>query len=133
MCRTERAVFIPRSNTAADNDLSDRCFAFFPDGSVVQVFFQFRTGSGINWMGENDLTCATDEALQWSVARIKEACDEQLSLCDKQLLFMDRYDILGNGIEIATYSDGSRIVGNFADEAMTFENISIPAKGYVVM
>ena len=50
-----------------------------------------------------------------------------------EVLFMDRYDILGNGIEIATYSDGSRIVGNFADEAMTFENISIPAKGYVVM
>ena len=103
-------------------------------GKPAMYFYsKFRTGGEKNWMGENDLTCATDEALRWSVAHIKEACDEQLSLCDKQLLFMDRYDILEGGIEVATYSDGSRIVGNFADEAQDFEGTCVPAKGYVVI
>lgn len=103
-------------------------------GKPAMYFYsKFRTGGQKNWMGENDLTCRTDEELRWSVARIKEAADEQLTLADMQLLFMDRYDILGNGIEIATYSDGSRIVGNFADEPVDFEGVSISAKGYVVL
>lgn len=103
-------------------------------GKPAMYFYsKFRTGGQKNWMGENDLTCRTDEELRWSVARIKEAADEQLTLADMQLLFMDRYDILGNGIEIATYSDGSRIVGNFADEPVDFEGVSISAKGYAVL
>ena len=67
------------------------------------------------------------------MARIKEASDEQLTLADKYLLFMERYDILGNGIEKATYSDGSAIVGNFSDVAAVYEGREIPAWGYVVI
>ncbi len=113
---------------------AERLSMILRGGKPAMYFYsKFRTGGQKNWMGENDLTCGDDEALRWSVARIKEACDEQLRLADKQLLFMSRYDILGNGIEIATYSDGSRVVGNFADEAIDYEGVSVPVKGYVVM
>jgi hypothetical protein len=99
----------------------------------MYFYSKFRTGGQKNWMGENDLTCATDEALRWSVARIKEACDEQLSLADKYLLFMEKYDFLENGLQKATYSDGSAIVGNFSDAPVTYEGKEIPAWGYVVI
>ena len=113
---------------------AERLSMILRGGKPAMYFYsKFRTGGALNWMGENDLTCATDEALRWSVARIKEACDEQLSLADKYLLFMDRYDILDNGIEIATYSDGSRIVGNFTDAPTVYEGNTIPAWGYVVI
>ncbi|MBE6702097.1 MAG: hypothetical protein E7585_01630 [Ruminococcaceae bacterium] len=100
---------------------------------AMYFYSKFRTGGQKNWMGENDLTCADDEALRWSVARIKEACDEHLRLADKQLLYMERYDILENGIEKATYSDGSAVVGNFSDKVALYEGKEIPAWGYVVI
>jgi hypothetical protein len=99
----------------------------------MYFYSKFRTGGQKNWMGENDLTCATDEALRWSVERIKEAAEEQMALADKQLLFMERYDILANGMEKATYSDGSAIVGNFTDTPVAYEGHTIPAWGYVVI
>ena len=103
-------------------------------GKPAMYFYsKFRTGGQKNWMGENDLTCATDEALQWSVARIKEAAEEQTRLADKQLLFMERYDFLENGIQKATYSDGSAIVGNFTAAPADYEGQTIPAWGYVVI
>ena len=103
-------------------------------GKPAMYFYsKFRTGGNGNWMGENDLTCATDEALQWSVARIKEAAEEQAALADMQLLFMERYDFFENGIQKATYSDGSAIVGNFTDAPVSYEGHTIPAWGYMVI
>ena len=52
---------------------------------------------------------------------------------DWLLLFMERYDFLGNGLQKATYSDGSAIVGNFSDAPVTYEGKEIPAWGYVVI
>ena len=102
-------------------------------GKPAMYFYsKFRSKNKKNWMGENDLTCANEAELQWSVGRVKEACDEQLRLASKQLLFMDRYDILGNGIEIATYSDGSRIVGNFSEKELSFEDKIISSMDYVI-
>ena len=103
-------------------------------GKPAMYFYsKFRTGGQKNWMGENDLTCENDEALRWSVARIKEAADEQTVFADKQLLFMRRYDILEDGIEIATYEDGSRVVGNFSDSAKDFEGNTVAPWGYLVI
>ena len=103
-------------------------------GKPAMYFYsKFRTGGQKNWMGENDLTCENDEALRWSVARIKEAADEQTLFADKQLLFMRRYDILEGGIEIATYEDGSRVVGNFSDSAKDFEGNTVAPWGYLVI
>ena len=113
---------------------AERLSMILRGGKPAMYFYsKFRTGGQKNWMGENDLTCATDEELRRSVALIKEACDEQLALADKQFLYMERYDILENGIEKATYSDGSAIVGNFSDTPVTYEGKEIPAWDYVVI
>ena len=101
--------------------------------AAMYMYSKFRSGWGTNWMGENDLCCATDEELQWSVSKIREAAKEQASLADLQLVYMSRYDVPGDGIEVATYENGTRIVGNFSDTEKVFEGKTVGAYDYVVM
>ena len=100
---------------------------------AMYIYSKFRSGWGVNWMGDGDLGCATDEELAWSVAKIREAAEEQASLADLQLVYMSRYDVLGDGIEVATYENGTRIVGNFSDTEKTFEGKTVGAYDYVVI
>jgi len=106
---------------------------FIMRGGKPSMYFysKFRTGNALNWMGENDLTCASNEALCWSVSKIKEALNEYAPLADKQLLYIARYDVLGDGIEVCTYEDGSRIVGNFSNKHVVFEGKEIAPYGYI--
>ncbi len=103
------------------------------------VYSKFRTEGASNWMGEVDLTADTDEALKTTVSVIKNAIEEYESLCDKQLLYITDYEFLtdtdgrDNGIEVARYSDGSRIVGNFNDVECEYEGIRISPFGYAVL
>ncbi len=99
----------------------------------MYYYSKFRTGGAANWMGEDDLVCTTDEELHYSVARIKEALDEYTPLADLQLTYMERYDMLENGIECATYANGVRIIGNFNDKEAAFEGKVIPPFGYTVI
>ncbi|MBQ8859585.1 MAG: hypothetical protein IJ012_07375 [Clostridia bacterium] len=99
----------------------------------MYYYSKFRTGGEANWMGEDDLTCTTDEELRFSVARIKEAADEYAPLADLQLTYMERYDILDGGLECATYANGVRIVGNFGSTEATFEGRTVAPFGYAVI
>ena len=84
-------------------------------------------------MGEGDLCCATDEELRWSVGKIREAAEEQARLADLQLVYIKRYDVLGDGLEMVTYENGTRIVGNFSDSEKCFEGKTVGAYDYVVI
>ena len=100
----------------------------------MYMYSKFRSGvGGINWMGENDLCCATEEELVWSASKIREAAEEQAALADLQLVYMARYEIREDGIEIATYENGTRIVGNFSDSERVFEGLSIAPFDYAVI
>lgn len=105
---------------------------FIMRGGRPSFYFysKFRTGGHANWMGNTDLICDTDESLRESVKYIKEGCDEYRTLADKQLLHIISYEFAeedgkDSGIEVAHYSDGSRIVGNFSDEEKTYEGIAL--------
>ncbi len=101
--------------------------------AAMYIYSKFRSGWGVNWMGDGDLGCGTDEELRQSVLKIREAADEQASLADLQLVYMSRYDVLEDGIEVATYENGTRIVGNFSDTEKIFEGKTVGAYGYVVI
>ena len=92
-------------------------------------YSKFCTGSA-NWMGDIDLTC---EELERSVGYIKQGLADYEPLRELQFVYMDRYDILGDGVEMATYENGTRIVGNFSDEVKTFEQHEIEPYGYRVL
>jgi hypothetical protein len=84
-------------------------------------------------MGENDFTCDGDEDMKMSVSLVKTALDDYEPLRHLQLEYMERYDYLGDGLEVATYSDGTRLVGNFSDNVKIFEDKEIEPFGYVML
>ena len=100
---------------------------------AMYYYSKFRTGGAKNWMGETDLVCGDEAELIESVANIKRAAEEYAAVCDLQLCFMLRYDYLDSGLEVATYENGTRIVGNFTNEAIVFEGHEVPAMDYLVL
>jgi len=104
--------------------------SFIMRGGRPSFYFysKFRTGGQSNWMGSVDLTCDTERDLRESVRKIKEGCDLYAPLADKQLLNILSYEFveengIDSGIEVAYYSDGSRIVGNFSSEEKKYEDL----------
>ena len=113
---------------------NERLTLYLRGGKPSMYYYsKFRTGGAKNWMGEIDLICGSDKELRESVAVIKRALDEYAPLADKQFCYMERYDILGNGIEVATYEDGSRVVGNFAESAVEYDGHMLEAGGLLVI
>ena len=106
----------------------DRLIYLLRGGKPTFYFYsKFRTGTQKNWMGEIDLTAETHEKLCESVACIAREAKEYLPRADRQFIFMKNYEILDNGIEIATYEDGGRIAGNFSEIDAEYDGFTIPA------
>ena len=129
-------LYNPMSTTVnyTIKDKRERLTLYLRGGKPSMYYYsKFRTGGAKNWMGETDLVCDTDEELRQSVAAIKRALEEYTPLADKQLCFIDRYDVVGDGIEVLTYEDGTRVVGNFGDGVKEFEGRLIEAGDMLVL
>ena len=101
---------------------NERLALYLRGGKPSMYYYsKFRTGGAKNWMGETDLICDDEEQLRKSVAAIKRAAEEYAPLADKQLCFIDRYEVVGNGIEVTHYEDGTRVIGNLADTAQSYD------------
>ena len=88
---------------------------------------------GTNWMGSEQLTCVTDEELKLSVAAIKRASEEYLTLCDRQKVFIESYKRLADGIAVVRYEDGVEIAANFGDCDYEYHGVSLAAHSYRVI
>ena len=95
-------------------------------------YSKFREGAA-NWMGQTDLTSATDEELAEAARAIKQGMDIYRPMADKQLLYMTDYTYEDNGVQVAHYSDGSRIAGNFTDREQMFEGKKLAAWDHIVL
>lgn len=82
---------------------------------------------------EPDIECGTSEELAESVRVIKEGADDFASRSDLQLCYMDRHDILADGLVRVTYSNGAKIYVNYTDEPKTVDGTSVPARDYIVV
>lgn len=107
---------------------------FFMRGGRPSYYFysKFRTGGAKNWMGEIDFTANGAEDLKECVSHIARGCDEYAPLADRQLVFMKDYTVLDNGIHVAEYADGVRMIGNFGETSVDFEGDRIEAYGYII-
>jgi hypothetical protein len=92
-------------------------------------YANFLTGKS-NWMGKEDLTCATDDELRAGVAAIKRAYDEFEPLADLQFAFMDDHRLLAPDVSLTAYSDGTRVVVNHGIRPFTFEGATVPANDW---
>ena len=103
-------------------------------GGKPSIYFysKFMSGGATNWMGEVDFTCDGEEDMRRSVALVKQACDDFKPLRHLQTAYIDRYDYPEEGIEVATYSNGTRLVGNFTPYEKSFEGRQIPPFDYLL-
>ena len=106
---------------------------FIEYGGRPNFYFhsKFREGAS-NWMGEDDITCQTDEKLAKDVALIKEAYDEHNKIAHLQLEFIDFHDEIAKDVFITRYSDGSEIITNYTDKPYMYRNAQIKAQSYRV-
>lgn len=74
-----------------------------------------------NWMGEEDLLCATDEQLDDALNRIKKIYDEYLDMYHLQFEEMLRHDKISDGIYEVTYSNGTIVTVDYNKEIFNVE------------
>lgn len=66
-----------------------------------------------NWMGEEDLLCATDEQLSDSLDRIKSVYEEYKKMCKLQYERMVKHEKLSDGVYRTTYESGAYTVVDY--------------------
>ena len=94
---------------------------------------RFRTGAK-NWMGETDLITDTDEDLFRAADIIAESTREYAGLIRLQTLFMTNYEYSADSaLEIASYEDGTRIVGNFSENVQKYCGREILPGEYAIL
>ena len=91
------------------------------------------SGISNNWMGDEDLTSGSDEELEAAAEAIAIAEEEYREICDRQLVFIESYKILDNGIHVTRYEDGVEIAANFGNDAAAYNGKEIAPSRYVVI
>ena len=89
-------------------------------------------GKGKNWMGDEDLTCATDDELARSVAAIKRGVDAYQKVWRLQYEYMEGHDELAPGVYRTRYADGTRVYVNYNDAPVPVGEVTVPARDWVV-
>ena len=69
--------------------------------------------------------------MDYATGLIAESLKEYAPFADLQLTYMRDYEVLDNGIHIATYDDGTRIVGNYSDTAQDYEGQKLLPYAYI--
>ncbi len=97
-------------------------------------FYANFKSSGTNWMGDEDLVCATDEELRNSVATIKRGIEAYKSLWRLQYVYMDGHDELAPGVYVTRYANGTKVYVNYTKLPFTLaaEGTTIPAEDWMV-
>lgn len=68
---------------------------------------------GKNWMGDDDLGCATDAELKSAVARIKEGYDAWQKVKHLQLEFVESHEEVAPGVFRTGYSNGASVTVDY--------------------
>ncbi len=108
----------------------DRVHAYLRGGRPTFYFFsRFREDGHANWMGEDDLITTTDADLKAAVAAVKGALKDytENGFDSLQTVFLKDYRILESQLEIATYENGTTVIGNPTDHFVLYQNSPIPA------
>lgn len=86
-----------------------------------------------NWMGDEDITCETDQALAAGVAAIKAGVDDYNTRSYLQTEFMDKHEMLASQVSRTVYSDGSEIIANAGDTDYNYQGRIVKALSYILV
>ena len=110
---------------------ADKLTVFMRGGRPSFYFHsKFRYGEP-NWMGNVDFVATDNGSMDYATGLIAESLKEYAPFADLQLTYMRDYEVLDNGIHIATYYDGTRIVGNYSDAEQDYEGQKLLPYAYI--
>jgi len=107
---------------------------FYEFGGIPVLYFysRFVGENGMkNWMGDQDLYCATEEQRQESVRQMKLMMEDYQQFADRTLAFMEDHRKLADGVYETVYSDGVRIVVNYTDKEYQIDSVCVPPKNLI--
>lgn len=107
--------------------------AFYINSKFLSAKKNVFTGISNNWMGEEDLTSGSPEELDADAAVIALAAKEYSTLWDRQLVFIESYRVLDNGVCVTRYEDGVEIAANFTAEPASYRGKVIESNKYIVI
>lgn len=102
-------------------------------GRPMFYFHSKFRAAGTHWMGDDDLSCATDEELVRSVAMVKRGFEEFESLKHLQLELMESHGPVAEHVFKTTFSDGTSIFCNYRDADWEYQGRTIKSLGYLVV
>ena len=117
--------------TAQDRALQLKLIEF--GGRPVFYFHSKFKEDGKNWMGEGDLTCATDAELRKSVELIKRGQEEYGRMADLQMEFMEQHEELAPGVFRTVYSGGAQVLVNYGADPYEYRGQKVPPRDYAVI
>ena len=88
---------------------------------------------GKNWMGDEDLGCATDEELKRAVAKIKQGYDVYQRLKHLQLEFIESHEELAPGVFRTGYSNGESVVVNYTKRPFARGGVAVGAEDWTLV
>ena len=84
-------------------------------------------------MGDEDISCETDEALAAAVAAIKAGVDDYNRRSHLQAEFMEEHELLAPDVSRTVYSDGSEIVANYSSDDFVYKDRTVKSLSYIVV
>jgi hypothetical protein len=93
-------------------------------------FYSKFKSDGKSWMGSEDLTCATDDELKASVAKIKEGYDIYQKLKHLQLEYIDSHEELAPGVFRTGYSNGESVIVNYSKKPFSGAGATVAAESW---
>ena len=121
--------FTETVNPSAKDRLAQTKLAEF-NGRPIYYFYSRFKADNKNWMGDTDLTCATDEELAQAVGFVKRGYDEFNALEDLQLEFMEQHERLAPDVFRTAFSNGAELISNYGSDAYAHKGESVGPMSY---
>lgn len=106
---------------------------FVEYGGRPAFYFHSKFKDGAAWMGEEDITCETDAALEKSVAAVKKGYDEFQRLAALQLETMDEHAQIDDDVFKTVFSNGTAIISNYRADEYEYFGRKIAPLSYIVV
>jgi len=116
-------------NFTIKNRYSQLKLVEFGGRPAFYFYSKFRTKGG-NWMGEDDIGCATDDELRAAVAKIKEGYDVYSKLSHLQYVFMRDHAEVAPGVWVTEYENGEKVYVNYNDGEVSVDGVSVSAQDW---
>jgi hypothetical protein len=102
-------------------------------GRPMFYFYSRFRDAGSHWMGNEDLTCATDGELVRSVQFIQRGFEEFERIKHLQVEFMESHESVAEDVFQTTFSDGTSIITNYRDTDWEYCGRTVPSMGYAIL